>query len=116
MSATIDIGTNYTTTGSPGGIGSGGAGAGFELANGGTVYDTLPRYLHGGTHAMVGELGPEMVWLPRGAQVTNAAATRSRAGARGDSFHFNAPLTVVAANPNRFGQAIREAAVEGARV
>lgn len=49
-------------------------------ANGMTVYDNLPHYANGGTHAIVGEVGPEMVWLPNGAQVTNAAATKSRMG------------------------------------
>lgn len=56
------------------------------MANGGTAFDPLmPRFAGGGTMTLVGEAGPELVNLSRGDQVTNAAATRSRLGARRDS-------------------------------
>jgi hypothetical protein len=38
----------------------------------------LPSYAGGGTHAVVGEYGPELVWMPYGAQVTPAGASDSR--------------------------------------
>lgn len=42
-------------------------------AGGGTVY--------GGNHALVGERGPEIVWLPNGAQVMNTEGSKSRMAA-----------------------------------
>ena len=49
------------------------------LATGGTVSKYATGGTHGGDLAIVGEYGPEVVWLPNGAQVTNAAASRATA-------------------------------------
>lgn len=51
-------------------------------AGGGTHY--------GGGHALVGERGPEIVWLPNGSQVMNTEGSKSRmqAGSRGGRGNF----------------------------
>jgi len=47
-------------------------------ADGGTIFSGMRHYADGGTHAIVGERGPELVWLPNGAQVMNTEGTQSR--------------------------------------
>lgn len=87
------------------GDGSGGRfrGAGMDgltmYAGGGTHY--------GGNHALVGERGPELVWLPNGAQVMNTEGSRSRMASdarrdrgrvrsSGGDVHIHGPITVIA--------------------
>jgi len=62
----------------------------------------LPRLAGGsqmfrGGMALVGELGPELVYLPRGSQVLSASQTRQVAA--GNVYNFN--LTVVTPEPSR---------------
>jgi hypothetical protein len=80
-----DVNTTVTTTYQRVGVGFTEAATGTTMnhyATGGSMYDQyhvdIPHYATGGGHAIVGEVGPELVWLPNGSQVTNAAATRSR--------------------------------------
>jgi hypothetical protein len=90
------------------------------FATGGTLMDNVPRYVNGGTHAIVGEVGPELVWLPNGAQVTNAAATKSqmmqqrkqRGG--GGSINIYGPLTLQPAGTDAY-DALQQAMRDGAR-
>ena len=77
----------------------------------------VPSYATGGTHAMVGEHGPELVWLPNGAQVTNAAATESRTrGQRGElsGVAIYGNMTVIVQNDDVAG-AIRSQIYAGER-
>lgn len=90
---------------------------GFQpYATGGTVpYEAqvpipraaLGRTLSGGSLAMVGEDGPEIVHLPAGAQVTNAVATRSRLRSvqrtAGDVV-ITGPVYVVSNTPQEFAR------------
>lgn len=70
---------------------------------------TVNAYAAGGTQigggvAMVGERGPEMVWLPNGAQVTNTEATKSRMGKRrggGDIYNYG-PITLTPQSANTY--------------
>lgn len=101
-----------------------GTSAGFTdigLATGGTLYPgmgeyapSIPSYATGGTHAMVGEHGPEMVWLPNGSQVTNAVATESRRRDRGGGSGITiiGPVTFRVENEN-VGAAIRSQLLAG---
>ena len=95
-------------------------------ANGGTMDDwirlPIPAYanggLHGGGMALVGEVGPEMVWLPNGSQVTPAPATKSRLkdmdlGGGGD-VNFYGPVTLQPAADNTYA-AIRRSALASSR-
>jgi hypothetical protein len=48
------------------------------MAHGGTAFDPLmPRFANGGTYALVGEVGPELVKLSRGDQVMPAGGSRA---------------------------------------
>jgi hypothetical protein len=61
----------------------------------------VPRYVTGGTHggsyAVVGEHGPELTWLPTGAQVTNAPASREpierMGGSAGSVTNYYGPVS-----------------------
>lgn len=67
-------------------------------AGGGTVY--------GGNHALVGERGPEVVWLPNGAQVMNTEGSKSRmnAGRRGGGDIVNyGPINLQPASTDVYG-------------
>lgn len=93
------------------------------FATGGTVGPStrdIPRYVTGGSHALVGEAGPEMVWLPNGAQVTNAVATkaelmreRRRRGGGGD-INIYGPMTLNPAGSDAY-DAIQQEMRGGAR-
>lgn len=72
-------------------------------ADGGTVYGPiLPAFANGGTWALVGERGPELVWLSRGDQVVNTEATRARLTDRrpGGGFVNNGVLFVTENTPD----------------
>jgi hypothetical protein len=67
--------TNYVQTGAPTGAGMHGMTA---MAHGGTAFDPLmPRFANGGTYALVGEVGPELVKLSRGDQVMPTGGSRA---------------------------------------
>jgi hypothetical protein len=98
-----------------------------EYATGGAMYDQfrvdlpqLPQYATGGGHAIVGEYGPEMVWLPNGSQVTNHPATMSKLEAmqnrngNGGDVNFYGPVTLQPAASDSYS-AIRRAAIAGTR-
>ena len=94
------------------------------LATGGTipfearpVVRDLPAFAGGGTMALVGEAGPEIVRLPTGAQVTNAPATRSMlatASPRDGGVNFYGPVTLQPSGSDAH-VAIRRAALSRAR-
>ena len=73
---------------------------------------------HGGSMALVGEAGPEMVWLPTGAQVTNAVATRSKRESiearRGGDINIYGPMTLNPAGSDAYA-AIQQEMMGGAR-
>ena len=86
-----------------------GGGTMNAYAGGGTQY--------GGGHALVGERGPELVWLPNGAQVTNTEATKSRMGGRsrgGGGPNFYGPVTLQMSTPDVY-DALASQALGGAR-
>lgn len=67
-------------------------------AAGGTVY--------GGNHALVGERGPELVWLPNGSQVMNTEGSKSRMskGRRGGGDIVNyGPINLQPASTDVYG-------------
>ncbi len=92
------------------------------MATGGTMTADIPRYAiggtHGGSHALVGEAGPEMVWLPNGAQVTNAVATRSKRESiearRGGDINIYGPMTLNPAGSDAYA-AIQQEMMGGTR-
>jgi hypothetical protein len=86
-----------------------------------TTLQPLPSYAGGGTHAIVGEYGRELVWLPNGAQVTPAGASESRMqamehGNRGRSggVNFYGPVTLAPASTD-VESAIRQDALARGR-
>ena len=97
---------------------------GFTMATGGTVYAATrtPMYATAATGAttLVGEAGPEMVWLPGGAQVSSSPVTRDRmqrsgAGSEaGGAVNFYGPVTLAPASSD-VAAAIRREALAGAR-
>jgi hypothetical protein len=97
---------------------------GFTMATGGTVYAATrtPMYATAATGAttLVGEAGPEMVWLPGGAQVSSSPVTRDRmqrsgAGSgAGGAVNFYGPVTLAPASSD-VAAAIRREALAGAR-
>lgn len=97
---------------------------GFTMATGGTVYAATrtPMYATAATGAttLVGEAGPEMVWLPGGAQVSSSPVTRDRmrrSGAGdggGGAVNFYGPVTLAPASSD-VAAAIRREALAGAR-
>ena len=116
---TTFVNTQYNTTPTPGHAALLGATI-MEYASGGTVMADIPRYAIGGTHALVGEVGPELVWLPNGSQVTNAVATRSRLDSeskgrdRWAGVNFFGPVTLAPSSTD-VEAAIRQEAMGGAR-
>jgi hypothetical protein len=89
------------------------------MAMGGTV-TSFPKYAmaQSGRTTLVGEAGPEMLWLPGGAQVTSAPATRDRlrsgAGRSGSAVNFYGPVTLAPAGGD-VAAAIRREALASAR-
>jgi hypothetical protein len=83
---------------------------------------TMNAYAAGGTvmgggMSLVGERGPEMVWLPNGAQVTNTEATKSRMKSRRGNQggnNFFGPVTLYPSGGDAY-TAISSAALGGAR-
>jgi hypothetical protein len=82
-------------------LGTAGAGRmhGFTAyAHGGTAYDPLlPRFANGGTWALVGEVGPELVKLSRGDQVIPTGGSRAMlqgGRGRGGDIHLHAPVYI----------------------
>jgi len=93
------------------------------MATGGTMTADIPRYAiggtHGGSYAIVGDGGgPEMVWLPTGAQVTNAVATRSKRESiearRGGDINIYGPMTLNPAGSDAYA-AIQQEMMGGVR-
>lgn len=75
-------------------------------------------YAPGGM-ALVGELGPEMVYLPRGAQVKTASETKGIMGGRGESSHtttIHAPVNIQLSGTATPADANRVADVVEARI
>jgi hypothetical protein len=101
-----------------GAIGGGATGRTIPF-NAGTVLDGVPAFAGGGTLALVGEAGPELVRLPTGAQVTSNPATRTqlatmtRRGPEG-AVIINGPVTLQPAGSDAYS-AIRRAALARAR-
>lgn len=96
------------------------------FATGGTVpidgrrvLDGVPAFAGGGTMALVGEAGPELVRLPVGSQVTSSPATRSQLATvarRGDTgVVFNGPVTLSVQRDGTAQEAIRRAALARTR-
>lgn len=110
-SVTTVVETVYQSSGDPG---SGGRFRG--AADGATIYPGIRHYSDGGTHAIVGERGPELVWLPNGAQVTHTEATKSRlrGRTRDVGLAIYGPVTLYPAGQDAYG-AISGAALAGAR-
>jgi hypothetical protein len=92
-------------------VGTGPGGGGMHgltaYANGGTVFDPLmPRFANGGTFALVGEVGPELVKLSRGDQVMPAGGSRAvmdRGRGRGGGINVQ-NLYLYPASPDVDGQ------------
>ena len=110
-SRTVDIVVNTTYNGTPP--------PGYAFATGGTVTNAIPKYAMAATGrtTLVGEAGPEMLWLPTGAQVTSAPATKDRiARGRGDggAVNFYGPVTLAPASGD-VAAAIRREALANAR-
>jgi hypothetical protein len=88
-------------------------------ANGQRVLDGVPAFAGGGTLALVGEAGPELVRLPTGAQVTSNPASRTvlaNVAQRGDAgVVFNGPVTLSVQRDGTAQEAIRRAALARAR-
>jgi hypothetical protein len=87
--------------------------------NGQRVLDGIPAFAGGGTLALVGEAGPELVRLPTGAQVTSNPASRTvlaNVAQRGDAgVVFNGPVTLSVQRDGTAQEAIRRAALARAR-
>lgn len=79
----------------------------------------IPAFAGGGTLALVGEAGPELVRLPTGAQVTSNPASRTvlaNVAQRGDAgVVFNGPVTLSVQRDGTAQEAIRRAALARAR-
>lgn len=100
---------NGIAVGSPSGVGP------TPFMDGGTVNAYANGATHyGGNWAIVGERGPEGVWLPNGAQVMNTEGSKSRFGGDG-GITINGPITIVANNPQQLWRQIREQSVGSAR-
>ena len=68
-------------------------------------------------YTLVGESGPELMVGGQGAMVIPASATRAgrRGRGGGNTYNFNAPITVVANNPQQFTRALQEQSYGEAR-
>lgn len=79
------------------------------FAHGGSAYDPIAsRFQNGGTWAIVGEVGPELVKLSRGDQVIPTGASKSRLDKMGGGgMTFTGPITIVANDPRQFADQMR---------
>lgn len=94
----------------PGGVGS-------PFQHGGVIPGAAHGRVMGGGVSWVGESGPELMVGGQGAMVIPASASRATKRGRGDGMQFNGPvsITVIANNPQQFGNQLREWSVGESR-
>jgi hypothetical protein len=89
------------------------------FAGGGTI-SGIPTYITGGTHAIVGERGPELVWLPNGSQVTNTEGSKAeimrmrKGGGGAGTINIYGPMTLNPASSDAY-EALQQEMRGGAR-